>query len=417
MTKQTVTVKIKLKKKDVPEFDELTQRFADACNYISQYIFDQIGKDKGFKLNRNDIHKALYHLLRDQFNLKSQLTASAIVCVIARYKAVKTQLEQNPWRYYDKAARKIYKADRDLTWLKRPLHFKPQADLQRNRDWSFTKDKDQLSLNTLGKRIKTDYICKGFDQYLDWHFGAGKLIKRGNSWYFYVSASKDLPDYDLKQTKHIVGIDRGQRFIMVCYDETGKTLFYSGKQIIRKHNKYKELRRQLQKKGTKSAKRRLKKIGHRENRWMSDVNHCLSKALVNLYGPNTLFVLEDLNDVTKNTVKHRKKDNRYVHNSWSHYQLGQDLTYKANLNGSQVIEINPKYTSQRCPKCGRIRKDNRDHDLHLYTCDNCGYKSNDDRLAGMNIFELGIEYLHGKKKPKFVKHRSKTNEIPTCLEF
>ena len=409
MVKQAVTIKIKLKKRNIPEFDELTQRFAGACNYISQYVFDY-----EFELNEFKLHKILYYLIREKFHLKAELTVSSLRCVVARYKATRTLLEERPWQYYDKTTKKTYKINRDLSWLKRPLHFKPQADLYRDRDWSFIGN--QLSLATLTGRIKLDYICKGFDQYKNWHFGAGKLVKRGNSWYFYISLSKELSDYDLKQTKHIVGIDRGERFIMVCYDETGKTLFYSGKQIIRKHNKYKELRRQLQKRDTKSAKRRLKKIGHRENRWMSDVNHCLSKTLVNLYGPNTLFVLEDLKGIAETTVKHRKKKNRYAHGSWSYFQLEQDLTYKANLNNSKVVKVNPQYTSQRCPKCGRIKKGNRNHDLHLYTCDNCGYRSNDDRIAGMNIQELGIEYLHGNKKPKFTKNKSKTNNTPTHLE-
>ncbi|WP_173000672.1 transposase, partial [Lactobacillus helveticus] len=71
-------------------------------------------------------------------------------------------------------------------------------------------------------------------------------------------------------------IDRGLRFLTACYDEKGKTLLYSGQQILRKRRKYKRLRAQLQAKGTKSAKRRLKKIGQRENRWMSDVNHRLT---------------------------------------------------------------------------------------------------------------------------------------------
>ena len=127
--------------------------------------------------------------------------------------------------------------------------------------------------------------------------------------------------------------------------------------------------------------------------------------------------MEDLVGVTFETTKNRKKENRYEHHSWSFYQLEQDLTYKAKLNHSDVIKVNPQYTSQRCPKCGRISKDNRDHDLHLYTCDNCGYKSNDDRLAGMNIFELGKRYLQGDDKPKFVKHRKKKNNTSTHLEY
>ena len=174
---------------------------------------------------------------------------------------------------------------------------------------------------------------------------------------------------------------------------------------MRVRNKYKKLRAELQKRGTKSAKRRLKKIGQRENRWMADVNHRLSKALVNHYGKNSLFVLEDLTGVTFNTVKKRKKENRYEQNSWAFYQLEQFLTYKAQLNNSKVIEVSAEYTSQRCPKCGRINKDNRNHDLHLYQCDRCGYSTNDDRIASINIQYLGTEYVTGNPSPRFIKEQ------------
>ncbi|MCQ4966002.1 transposase, partial [Bifidobacterium pseudocatenulatum] len=69
--------------------------------------------------------------------------------------------------------------------------------------------------------------------------------------------------------------------LATAYDEQGKTLFFQGQEVMRKRRKFKRLRQQLQSKGTKSAKRRLKKIGQRENRWMTDVNHRLSKTLVN----------------------------------------------------------------------------------------------------------------------------------------
>lgn len=79
------------------------------------------------------------------------------------------------------------------------------------------------------------------------------------------------------------------------------------------------------------------------------------------------------------------------------------FTYKARLNNSDVIKVAAQYTSQRCPKCGCIRKKNRDHDLHLYQCDRCGYTSNDDRLAAINIQYLGTEYRSGNLHPKFIK--------------
>ena len=395
---QSITIKIKLiTNRVMPEFKYLSNQFRDACNFVSKWIFNH-----NFELNQAVINRAIYYDIRQQFNLKAQLAQSVIRSTVARYKTVNTQLKARNYYIYDQLTNQNYYIERDLNWLQKPIKFnKPQADLQRNRDWSFVNG--QLSINTLGKRVHLSYICHGFDQYLDgsWHFGMAKLIQYGKNWYFYISASKELPDYDKNQTQHVVGIDRGLRFLTTCYDEKGKTLFTSGKQILRTRRKYKELRRQLQSKNTKSAKRRLRKIGQRENRWMNDVNHCLSKTLVNYYGQNSLFVLEDLKNVTFNTTKHRKKENRYEHNSWAFYQLEQDLIYKARLNNSSVIKVDAHYTSQRCPKCGRINKSNRNHDLHLYICDRCNYKSNDDRIAAMNIQYLGTQYISGQEQAKF----------------
>lgn len=396
---QTVTIKIKLLIDKTPEFEKLTNRFSQVCNYVSDWIFMH-----DFELNQDTIQKALYYEIRRKFQIKSQLTLSAIRITVARYKTVKTQITKRKWHYYDKTTDTNYYIKRDLTWLQKPIQFNvPQADLQRNRDWSLVKG--QLSISTLDKRIKTDYICKGFNKYLDksWKLGVGKLIQFNKQWYLYVSATKKVPDYKLDQTRHVVGIDRGLRFLATCYDEKGQTKFFSGKQVLHKRRKFKELRQKLQCKGTKSAKRRLKKIGQRENRWISDVNHCLAKTLVNTYGPNTLFVLEDLTGVTFNTTKNRKQENRYEHNSWAFYQLEQDLNYKANLNNSLVVQVPAEYTSQRCIKCGRINKENRDHNLHLYMCDCCGYHSNDDRIAAMNIQLLGTELASGLVNPRFTK--------------
>ncbi|POO16522.1 putative transposase [Lactobacillus helveticus] len=380
-----------------------------AWNFISQYIFEH-----AFELKQSKLNKALYHDLRDKFELKSQMAQSAIKTVIARYKTVKTQLFQHPFRYdtgkKDGKGRGIWaQIYRDLTWLWQPINFKrPQLDLQRGRDWSYLSATNQLSLNTLNGRRKVDFVCKGFDQYLDqtkWKFGSLKMLQLRGKWYIHLSATTAIPEFEAEQAVHVVGIDRGLRFLAACYDEKGKSILFSGQKILRKRRKYKKLRAELQAKGTKSAKRRLKKIGQRENRWMSDVNHRLTKTLIDHYGSNTIYALEDLTDVRFATEK-SPKDQRYEIVSWAFYQFEQFLTYKANLNSSAVVKVPAKYTSQRCPKCGRIHKDNRDHELHLYTCDKCGYKSNDDRLAAMNIQFLGTLYRSGEEAPQFNKQAS-----------
>lgn len=189
---------------------------------------------------------------------------------------------------------------------------------------------------------------------------------------------------------------------MTTYDEKGKTCFAKGKEIQQRRNKYAKLRQELQSKNTKSAKRRLKAINQRENRWMTDVNHQLSKALVDYYGKNTVFVLENLENVNWQKAFGSKKNNK-KHSDWAFYQLEEFITYKAILNGSVVLKVNAQYTSQRCPKCGSIDKTNRNHRMSEYRCKSCNYCSNDDRVGAMNIQELGKLWVSGETSVKYEK--------------
>lgn len=255
----------------------------------------------------------------------------------------------------------------------------------------------------MGKRIKVpfkaDYLQDLFSINAD--LGTGKLVRLGKHWFLHVPVTIPTADWEAERNKHIVGIDRGLRQIMTTYDEQGKTKFFNGKRIAYLRKKHAYLRARLQAAGSKSAKRRLKKLSGRENRWMSDVNHCLSKTLVKQYGTNTLFVLEDLTGVSfEEQNQGGKKQNRNLH-SWAFYELETMLAYKSERVGSQVVTVSAQYTSQRCPKCGQIRKENRNHALHLYECVYCGFKTNDDRVGAMNLYELGKQYISGNENPKF----------------
>ena len=152
---------------------------------------------------------------------------------------------------------------------------------------------------------------------------------------------------------------------------------------------------------TPSSRRRLKAIGQRENRWMQDINHQVSKALVENNPKHTLFVLEDLSGIRNATERVKTKD-RYVSVSWSFYDLEQKLIYKAKQNQSSVIKVDPRYTSQCCPFCGHVEKSNRNKKIHLFTCKKCGYKSNDDRIGAMNLYRMGINYLADSQVPNTV---------------
>ena len=398
---QGITIKVKLDLQhieDVSKIINTAEQYRQACNYISEYIFTH-----GFQLNQLKLQKEIYNVIRVRFGLKSMMAQSAIRSTIARYKTVNTQLKQNPYRFQDVNTKKWYRVSRNIEWLEKPINFaRPQADLVRNRDWSKLAN-GKLSINTLEGRIFATPICSAsFEKYFssDWKLGGAKLIEHGGNWYLHISATKSIEAVTTEQITHVVGIDRGIRFHAVCYDEQGKTTFFSGSKARTKRNKFAKVRAELQSKGTKSAKRVLKRISGRENRWMTDVNHCLSKTLVRKYDKNTLFVLEDLTGITfdEDNLK-GSNESRYEKRSWAFYQLEQFLTYKANLNHSAVLKVPAQYTSQRCPKCGYIDKKNRNHKSHVFKC-KCGYCSNDDRIGAMNIQQLGMRYVCGEEKPK-----------------
>lgn len=388
---------------DIPKMVASQEVFRQGCNFVSHYMFHN-----GFPINSVALIKLLYNDLRSQFGLKSQMAQSCIRTVIARYRTVQTQLRKE--RVWDGYKKDNHGNDvknfvpKDLEYLWNPIEFnRPQLDLVRNRDYSH-KDDNTMSLNTIHGRVIVNAVFDGFEQYFDgsWKLGTAKVLKSGKHWYLHIAVTKEIEQPEFKSS-HVVGIDRGLRQLLTIYDEKGQTTFVNGKAILQKRRHYKRLRAQLQSKNTKSAKRRLEAIGERESRWMRDVNHCLSKTLVNRYGSGTIFTLEDLTNVTFDTVLKRAKKDRYEHHSWAFYDFEKKLIYKAIDNDSQVISCDAHYTSQRCPKCGYIDSKNRDKSKHEFCCKTCSYRTNDDRVAAMNIQFLGTLYNSGNIKPAFEK--------------
>ena len=398
---KTMKLRIYPDNEQIQQFQALTEIYRQACNFVSNYIFEN-----NFELNSAKLNKVLYHEVRTQFGLKAQLTQSVFRTTTARYKTVKEQLYQNPCKFRDEYTGKHYSIHKDLTWLRKPIEFsRPQADLVRSRDYCFLQKGHVLSLNTLEERVEVDFESECFQEYFDgtWKFGTGKLVELKGNWYFHLPISREIEEFQIENVKHVVGIDRGLRFLTTTYDEQGKCSFERGGEILRKRAEFVKTRKNLQRKGTHSAKRRLRILSGRENRWMSDVNHQISKTLVQKYGPDTIFAIEDLTGVSfeESNLQGTKKQN-YEKRSWAFYQLEQFLTYKAIENHSVVVKVDPWCTSQRCPKCGAVRKEQRHHHEHEYVC-SCGYRANDDLNGARNIQMLGTLWVSGNEKPSIKK--------------
>ena len=396
----TKTIKLRLypDSDQARSLEEMCEEYRRVCNYVSEYIFNN-----DFELRPLKLNKLLYFDIRNKSKLNSQMIQSTFRTVSAKYKTLESQLAQNPYKYKDKNGKWQFEK-RTLNWIKKPIYFtRLQADLLRSDNYNFLNNGTIISLATLNKRTKMPFEQKHFGSYLnnEWKLGTGKLVRLKKIWYLHIPVTKNVDAFTKENVSHIVGIDRGLRFLATIYDDHKKTTFISGKQIAYKRYKFLETRRQIQSKNTRAAKRVLKRLSGRENRWMSDVNHQISKTLVQTYGPNTLFVLEDLTGISFDNANKSKELNNNIR-SWSFYQLEQFLIYKAHENQSEVIKVKAQYTSQRCPKCGIINKNHRHHDTHEYIC-SCGYHSNDDRVGAMNIQLLGAKWISGEKNPVFEK--------------
>ncbi|AST06822.1 transposase [Anoxybacillus flavithermus] len=361
-----VTAKIRLLPTETQHLQlvETMQAMKQALNFASKVAYEQHLLSSFKKLR-----VLVYRDLRELFGLKSQMACNVCTIVAGVYASMKSN------------------GERTLAVFK-----KPKLQYSYNRDYSFTKD-GQLSIGTLNKRIKMPFLTKGQERYFDgsWEFGTGTLVYKKGKFYLHVAAKKVIHPPTVYQ--NVVGVDMGMRFLVTAVDSRDRHLFIKGNHIQNVKARYVRLRKELQQRNTKSAKRKLKKIAGQENRFMTNVNHCVSKALVRFAGKHSLLVLEDLTGIN-DTVCVRKKD-RYVRFTWSFAQLRSFIEYKARLHDSHVLVVHPAYTSQQCPTCGFTHKNNRKKQIHTFICEACGYTSNDDRVGALNLRQKGIEYHHG----------------------
>ena len=243
----------------------------------------------------------------------------------------------------------------------------------------------QLTFSTCDRRVKAIISIPGFftERYPDsegWKLkGANIGIDRKGR--VFVNLIYECPDYDtVENDGRIVGLDRGVYNIVTTSDG----VHYGAKDARRVKRKYSHVRSELQKKGTRSAKRRLKAISSCEKRFVQDQNHCISKELADSDGDVSVYVLEDLSSM--NLLRLRGKSNKTMRkwlSSWSYSDLEFKLIYKCQRNGIRVEFVDARYTSQKCSVCKTIDKASRKG--NRYICRHCGNNMHADTNAAINI--------------------------------
>jgi len=216
------------------------------------------------------------------------------------------------------------------------------------------------------------------EKFIQYQIHTAELIPLRGSWTLHVTVSTTAPQISHKSD--VVGADLGLAQPAV----TSNNLFLGKKSWKDRENRIFKLKRALQSRGTKSAKRHLKKICKTQARFRRDCDHVLSKKIVQAVPAGGTIVLENLTGIQK-SVKRRKKtkEKRNLH-SWSFAQIRRFIEYKAEERGCMVVGIDPRHTSQQCSRCGHTAKNNR-RSRAVFRCRACGFTLHADLNAARNI--------------------------------
>jgi putative transposase len=385
--KVTITAKLKLHT-DQAQFQALRQTqlaYRDGLNYVSRYAFEH-----GKMSNKVGLQDGTYPELRLRYKIPAQMACSIPRQVGATYKALWTKVKQNAAHRKAGLTKKRYKG------LDKPPKFiSPTLTYQLGHDYSF-KTGQRVSLLTLEGRVIVPYTGLHSHVTLIQHgaiIGAAKLWydKPKKHFYLLVSLEMEVAEPTPETHTQIVGVDVGLRYLAVTATTQGEQSFHSGKFLVSKANHYARLRKRLQKKGTRSATRRLVVISGRERRLKQDANHVVSKQIVSAH-PHALLGLENLTDLRERTKRRRgkrasKKQRKAnaASSKWAFAELHAMIAYKALLQGSMAIKVDAHYTSQACPICGHTCKGNRPNKGLLFICQHCRYTLHADLVGARNV--------------------------------
>ena len=336
MEQQVLTIVCKLN--PTPEhrdkLEATLEAFAKACHFANQTVNPKI-------TNKNRIQGEVYKAIREQFKLTANLAVRACARVAANRKTAKLNAS-TPLSVESKRSRGL---------KNRPVkQFKPTSADYDARVFSYREKDQTVSLSTVEGRVRIPLVLGNYQ--------IGKLKgktptsatlskHRDGKLYIHIQVKDDVPPP--QKPKDVIGIDLGRRDLA----GTSEGQSWSGESVNRIREQFARVRASVQAKGTKGAKRLLKRLSGRERRYQSWVNHNISKQIVRrAKDTQSIIALEDLTGIRERTNRQpRSQSERRRSNSWAFYQLRLFIDYKAIQEGVEVVKVRPAYTSQTCHNC------------------------------------------------------------------
>lgn len=367
---RTVRIELRPTTEQAPILLDTMKQYSECFNSVAT-----LGFNKGIK-NGVELHKQTYYNLREQYpHLPSQL-----VCIsrVVATEAVKSSLALKKKGYKVSCPHSEYL----------PIRY----DARSYR--AILKDNTVSLASVKGRQVVKFGMNKHAQKWLDKAVGfdSADLIYRKGRFFLHIVLT--IPDVVFNPNGQVVGVDLGLNRPAV----TSSRQFLGKRQWKGIDRRYFRLKRGLQAKGTPSAKRHLKKLSGKVNRFRRDCDHVLSRQIVQSVEAGTVIAVENLTDI-RSTTRQRGRESRRRMHSWSFAQLRTFLEYKAEEIECKVFAIDPRHTSQRCSRCGYIHRSNR-RSQSVFKCRSCGYELNADLNGSINVAlkylaENGISALSG----------------------
>jgi len=351
---QTLTVKCKLvlSKEHRDALDATMRAFAAACN-------DAIAVGRRLNTASNiRIHRVCYSDLKARHGL----TANLAVRAIARAASILKIKER-----------------RNSTVRPTSIDYDARIFSFREADWT-------VSLSTVQGRIRVPLHIGDYQRtLLSSRKPTSAVVWKTRQGDYYIGIHINVETPPPEDEHGWIGVDLGIASIATLSDGT----VFSGDQIERVRARYERTRRSLQRKGTRGAKRVLKRLSGRERRFQQSINHTISRRIVDRAIAEGKGVrLEDLSGIRKRVRARNKSQRRRIHR-WAFHDLRTKIAYKCALAGVPFELIDPRYTSQRCPVCGHVEKANRKSQSE-FVCRLCGLEANADVVGAINIALGGV---------------------------
>ena len=251
-------------------------------------------------------------------------------------------------------------------------------------------DDDTVSLSTTESRVQCDLALPddedGYQrQYLDsdeWEPTESTLTTRDGDYFLHIGFRRPKTDAEQNTAEDgtVLGVDLGIENLAV----TSTARFINGRELTHNLREFENVRAGLQRTGTRSAHRTLVESSGRELRYVRDVLHRASNAIIEeaLRYECDVIVFEDLTHI-------RDLTGAPWGHTWAFRTLCEHVEYKAEAEGIAVKQVGSAYTSQRCAECGFTARENRPNRNH-FCCRKCESEANADYNAAKNV---GMRYI------------------------